>query len=170
MKFYPILFSVRDPIIGNGFVASVAIHGRALLRDEGEGSFWIDGVFPGGMAAGGESRDEALLRFREAYQEILRDFAAEAASFEAFRKEVERFFWQETPGEHDAWKAAVSDLRANADTSDEWLPLRKTHPEPAIRVDCLVQEDSVQEDLAPTRNADETVELAAPGTQDRPAA
>lgn len=42
MTRYPLLFGFRDLIAGNGFVAGVAINGRALLVDEDDG-FWIFG-------------------------------------------------------------------------------------------------------------------------------
>ena len=112
MTAYPILFSVRDPVIGNGFVAGVEVNGRALMRKESDGSFWVDGVFPGAVAAGGRSRDESLLRFRESYRTVLYDFALSAASFGEFKTEVERFFWEETPGEAASWRDAAAALGA----------------------------------------------------------
>jgi hypothetical protein len=45
MTRYPLLLGFRDLIAGNGFVASVALNGRALLVDEGDG-FWMYGVNP----------------------------------------------------------------------------------------------------------------------------
>jgi hypothetical protein len=155
MEHYPILFSLRDPVIGNGFVAGVEIDGRALLREEEDGS-WVDGVFPGAVCAGGATRDEALLRFRESYRSVLYDAASSASSFEVFKAEVERFFWEETPGESAAWQRAVEALRSNRDDVADWLPIRESYPEPSIRVVWLPQEG-----LEPRENAEANVELAA---------
>src|SRR5262245_11297759 len=95
MTRYPLLFGFRDLVAGNGYVAGVGItNGRALLVDEGDG-FWMYGVNPGGVAAGGKSLGEAQAEFRTAYKSVLFDLAAEARSFEAFKAEVERFV-QET--------------------------------------------------------------------------
>jgi hypothetical protein len=155
MTSYPILFSVRDPVIGNGFVAGVAVKGRALMRKESEG-YWVDGVFPGALCAGGVSRDEALLKFRESYRSVLYDLARGADSFAAFRAEVERFFWEETPGEADAWLRAASELRKDAADARDWLRIRTAYPDPEIHVVLLDQQH-----LEPRENPAQDVELAA---------
>jgi len=154
MMTYPILFSVRDPVVGKGFLAGVGLAGRALMRQEEEG-YWIDGVFPGAVCAGGRSRDEALLKFRETYRMILYDCAAAAESFEDFKQEVERFFWEETPGEAEAWKKAAEELRRDKSRAGDWLPIKTKYDEPSIQVvllDC--------QNLEPAENPEEHVELA----------
>lgn len=155
MDYYPILFGVRDPIIGNGFVAGVAVNGRALMRRESEG-FWVDGVFPGGVCAGGSTRDEALLKFRASYRSVLIDLATEAESFDAFHAAVERFFWEQTPGEADKWLEAAAELRKDAKRAGGWLPVKTAYPEPEVKIVRLDQQD-----LEPEENAAESVELAA---------
>lgn len=156
MEHYPILFGVRDPVIGNGFVAGVAVDGRALMRREDDG-FWVDGVFPAAVCAGGSTRDEALLKFRESYRSILFDMASAAESFEDFRAEVERFFWEETPGESEAWLEAAAELRKDVTKAGDWLPVQTSYPQPRIAVVYLRE----QGDLEPTENSAEHVELAA---------
>jgi hypothetical protein len=154
MMTYPILFSVRDPVFGKGFLAGVEIAGRALMRQEEEG-YWIDGVLPGAVSAGGRSKDEALLRFRETYRMILYDYAAAAESFQDFKGEVERFFWEETPGEAEAWKEAAEELRRDKSRAGDWLPVKTRYSEPSIGVvllDC--------QKLEPAENPEEHVELA----------
>jgi hypothetical protein len=47
MTCYPLLFARRELVEGNGFVARVAVSGRALLTDE-EGEVWVEGINPGG--------------------------------------------------------------------------------------------------------------------------
>ena len=81
MTRYPLLLGFRDLIAGNGFVASVALNGRALLVDEDDG-FWMYGVNPGGLAAGGSTAAEALAEFRKDYRLVLFDIATEAEGFE----------------------------------------------------------------------------------------
>ncbi|MFP3941186.1 MAG: hypothetical protein ACOC7L_01430 [Acidobacteriota bacterium] len=154
MTMYPILFNVRDPVVGKGFLAGVAVDGRALMREEEDG-YWIDGVFPGAVCAGGESRDEALLKFRQTYRMVLYDFAASAKSFEDFREKVERFFWEETPGEAEAWSEAAVALRRDRSKAGDWLPIKKRYPDPTIRVTLLEYQS-----LEPQANSEERVELA----------
>lgn len=156
MALYPILFGVRDPVIGSGFVAGVEISGRALMREEPDGRFWVDGVYPGAVSAGGANRDEALLKFRESYRSVLFDFATSAASFEDFKAEVERFFWEETRGEAEAWVEAAAGLRADPSQAGDWLPVKTSYPEPSVLVVCLEVGD-----LQAGKNSGEKVELAA---------
>lgn len=151
---YPILFSVRDPVVGRGFLAGVAMDGRALMREEEDG-FWIDGVFPGAVCAGGKNRDEALLKFRETYRMILYDYAASAESFDEFREKVERFFWEETPGEAEAWREAAEELRQDHSKAGDWLPIKKRYADPTIRIALLEYQS-----LEPGENSEERVELA----------
>lgn len=75
MKAYPLLFSYRDPVIGNGYVAGVEMRGRALLTAEDDEGWWVEGVSPGGFASGGATRQEALSSFRTTYQHVLVDIA-----------------------------------------------------------------------------------------------
>jgi hypothetical protein len=155
MTHYPIIFTLRDPVVGRGFLAGVEVNGRALMRKEDEG-FWIDGVNPGAVSAGGASRDEALLKFRESYRAILYDIASWAASFENFRAEVERFFWEETPGEAEGWQRAVERLRADSGKAGDWLPVATTYPDPRVSVARIENEQ-----LEPKDNSAERMELAA---------
>lgn len=155
MKNYPILFSSRDPIIGSGFVAGVEISGRCLMREEPEG-FWIDGVNPGALSAGGQSRDEALLKFMQHYRSVLSNFATLFATFVEFEREVERFFWEETPGESEAWQRAVEEVRANRKTAGDWLPISEKYSDPSVKVVCLDEKA-----LAPDANAEGQASLAA---------
>jgi hypothetical protein len=83
---YPLVFSFRDAVSGNGFVAHVAVCGRVLLTDEGDGDIWMFGVQPGGVAGGGCNRSEAFREFKKSYLSVFFDIAAEAASFEDFEQ------------------------------------------------------------------------------------
>jgi hypothetical protein len=143
MTRYPVLFSFRDLIAGNGFVAGVAVHGRALLIDEGDG-FWMYGVNPGGVAAGGQTPNEAQAEFRKGYRTVLFDAAAEAPDFESFRREIEAFFEETNSPTEKEWEDAVQDVRDGKVVADwlsakpaESLPMRLDvvlleHPEPRL--------------------------------------
>jgi hypothetical protein len=173
MMSYPIILNLRDPVIGRRFLAGVEVHGRALMREEKDG-YWIDGVNPGAVCAGGKSRDEALLRFRDSYRAILYSFAAAASSFEEFQAEVERFFWEQTPGEAAAWTKAARELRADPSKAGDWLPVRSEYPEPHVMVAWLageipqaandnypLQPEEAGQRLEPEGNPAEEMELAA---------
>jgi hypothetical protein len=152
MADYPILFGFRDLIAGKGFVAGVALDGRALLVDEGDG-FWMYGVNPGGVAAGGDSAAAAQSEFRTRYKFVLFDFAAEAASFEDFRREVERFLNQTNEENEAAWKQAVAGVRSGRVSAD-WLPRKKAESQIAVHVTLIENPD-------PSVNEPDEAELAA---------
>ncbi len=108
----PLLFTYRDTVFGNGYVAEVvATNGRALVVQE-DGESWFYGVNPGGIAAPGESPDAAHAAFRATFRRALNDFAAAATTFEEFRAEAERFFGETNEPTAREWDAAVETVRA----------------------------------------------------------
>lgn len=119
MAQYPLLFGYRDLVAGEGFLAGVALDGRALLVDEEDGA-WVYGVSPGGLAAVGHDHSEATVRFREAYRLVLDDIAASAKSFDEFKAEVESFFAEVSKPTEEAWRRAVEQVRRN-EVGLEWL-------------------------------------------------
>lgn len=152
MTRYPILFGFRDLIAGNGFVAGVAVNGRALLVDEGDG-YWMYGVNPGGVAAGGATASEAQSEFRVAYRSVLFDIASESADFAAFRTEVERFFSETNEPTKTEWDEAVSEVRSGKVSAD-WLP--RGRAESRIGAEVVLLDHPV-----PSANALDEAELAA---------
>jgi hypothetical protein len=122
MTRYPILFGYSDLVLGSGFVATVSLHGRALLEENG-GDCWMFGVNPGGLAAGGADRGAALSAFRSAYRSVLHDLASEASDFNQFRDEAESFFQETNLPTLQEWESAVADVRSGAVTAD-WLAQR----------------------------------------------
>ena len=122
MERYPILFSRRELIEGNGFIAAVGVSGRALLFDE-NGESWVEGVNPGGFAAKGASPSEALAAFCEEFRLVLFDIASEAGAFESFKAEVEEFFHETNETALREWEMAVSEVRQGKVTVD-WLDRR----------------------------------------------
>lgn len=137
MTHYPLLFSRRELVEGNGFIAGVALHGRLLLTDEGSES-WVEGINPGGIAARGVSPSEALAEFCSEYRVVLFDIAAEARSFEEFKEEVERFFNDTSPTADREWRAAVEEVRAG-NVKASWLRMQPADSPLGIEV-VLVQQ------------------------------
>ncbi len=119
MPEYPVLFTFQDSVSGNGFLSGVTMSGRAIMSKEEDGKWWIHGVHPGGMAHNGESVIEAYSNFRNSYKTVLFDIAEESSNFEAFKAEVERFYWERGPGEDERWNAALQALRSGELTPEE---------------------------------------------------
>jgi hypothetical protein len=113
LKEHPIMLTLQDSISGNGFLARITMSGRALMREEEAGEWWIYGVRPAALAASGENIDQAFQRFRDAYWQVLADMAAESFSFEAFEAEVQRFFAEKDADNEDEtlWEAALAAIR-----------------------------------------------------------
>lgn len=116
---YPLLFEYKDLIAGNGFLAGVAIAGRALIREDGEGSCMY-GIQPGGICADGDSQKEAVAEFRSVYRAALYDMAAEAPDFDGFRREVQCFFEDQDRVLAKTWTMAVAAVR-QGDVASDWL-------------------------------------------------
>jgi hypothetical protein len=111
MANYPLMFTFRDAVSGNGFLAGVTLSGRALLVQEGEQDWCVYGVRPGAIAETGTTPQEAYLRFRNRYKDVLFDISAESNNFEAFKRETERFYYQPDAEEEQRWEEAVRTLR-----------------------------------------------------------
>jgi len=107
MNRYPILFSRRELVEGNGFIARVGVLGIALLLEEDDET-WVEGINPGGFAAKGSSPSEALAVFYQELRLVLFDIAIEALSFEEFRAEVDRFFDETNQTALHEWEEAVA--------------------------------------------------------------
>jgi hypothetical protein len=111
MADYPVMFTVRDTVSGNGFLAGVTLTGRAVMCKEDE-KWWIYGVRPGAIAESGATPEEAFLRFRNSYKNVLFDYASCAVKYENFRDVVEAFYHQPDPEEESRWMNAFKALRA----------------------------------------------------------
>ena len=112
MPSYPLIFGFRELVAGNGFVAGVAIEGRALLKSEDDGAWWVYGVEPGGVSDGGSTELEAYQTFRESFREVLHDSAALTKTFEEFKADVESLSAQVNGAWESEWQAARSAIRA----------------------------------------------------------
>lgn len=121
MAHFPILFGFRDLVAGKGFLAGVAVSGRALLQGDEENGYWMHGVNPGGLSAGGVDIGAAQRAFRDTYRTILFDISADAGEFGEFKSEVERFFHETSERLLSEWEEAVEWVRAD-DIHVEGLP------------------------------------------------
>jgi hypothetical protein len=139
MNHYPLLFNFRDKVSGDGFLASVSVQGRGLAADEDDG-WWMYGVEPGDLAAGGATFAEAQCEFRKTFTSILFDIAEDAKDFKTFRAEVNRFFKGINHPTEEEWNAAVLEVRAGKITSDaisKSLPTRPANSPRSVEVKLL---------------------------------
>src|ERR1700693_1648349 len=147
MADYPVMFTLRDTISGNGFLAGVTLTGRALMTNESDGKWWVYGVRPGAIAESGTTPEETFLRFRNAYKNLLFDFAEEAVNFDFFKRSVEQFYSQPDKEEEASWLGAFNALRSGKAIPDEpfFAQLPKEDPEKRptqITVERLDKENS----------------------------
>jgi len=108
---HAIVFSFRDTVEGNGFLARVTTRGRALLAND-DNSWWVYGVQPGAIADSGDSPQGAYASFRQAFTKVLFDFAAGAANFTEFERDVQAFIAAVDESEEGRWRSAVEALRS----------------------------------------------------------
>lgn len=157
MTHYPLLFGFRDLVAGRGFLAGIAVHGRALLVQDDEEGYWMHGINPGGLSAGGSDAGEAQRAFRETYRTILFDISAGSKDFDEFKAEVERFFNGVSDQLLAKWSAAVQQVRAGEVHAD-WLR-RVSSEEVKVAIDIV---PLTMEELEPAVNEpDEEPALAA---------
>lgn len=135
MTRFPLICNFNDPVIGKGFIAGVAIRGRALLTEE-DGAWWMYGVNPGGIAADGGRKEDAMNNFRATWKAVLHEIAEDSATFSDFKKAVELFF-QESSDEHN-WDEAVAEVRRHSLTV-EWVPTESADQVFGIHVVKLTQ-------------------------------
>lgn len=111
MTRWPLLFTFQQKVYGNGFLASVTMHGKVLAIQEEEG-VWMEGVQPGDLAAGGKDLYAAYVKFRKAFNETLEDMAEDGDDFRTFKTAVEELFRREDQEALRQWKEAVEEVRA----------------------------------------------------------
>jgi len=119
MPDYPVMFTLRDAVSGNGFLAGVTLSGRALMTKESDGKWWVYGVRPGAIAETGSTPEEAFLRFRNSYKNVLFDMAEGARDYEAFRGAVESFYFQPDAQEEERWQEAFDAIRSGTFVPDD---------------------------------------------------
>jgi hypothetical protein len=157
---YPLMFTFRDVISGNGFLAGVTITGRAIMFREDD-AWWMYGVRPGAIAETGPTPQQTFCHFRERYKTVLFDIADEHDTFEKFKAEVERFYSQPDPEEERRWSQAVKFIRSGEIVIEPpFTDLPKESPETRptqIGIDRLDRETR----FAPTDNVQDLFVQAA---------
>ena len=104
MTLYPLFFTFKELVYGDGFVAECAIRGRALAVQEEEREWWFNGIEPGGLAERGETLNDAYYSFRDTLKEVLFDISYTTESFDAFEAKVKRFMHDvNRPNDEDWW-------------------------------------------------------------------
>ncbi len=119
MADYPVLFTFQEAVSGNGFLAGINLCGRAIICKEADNTWWTYGVHPGGIAETGKSALESFAAFRNSYKNVLFDISEEAANFEAFETEVQRFFRETASDAEERWTAALQAIRTGEVTPEE---------------------------------------------------
>ena len=103
---YPVLFTFRDAISGNGFLAGITVTGQALIVKEDDDKWWMYGVRPASIAEFGDTPGEVFSNFRKSFKEVLFDVADEVSEYAQFEKEVDRFFYEPDHIEERRWHTA----------------------------------------------------------------
>jgi hypothetical protein len=163
LKEHPIMITLQDAISGNGFLAGITISGRALMRLEEGGEWWMYGVRPAAIAESGATVEEAFLHFRNRYKETLLDIAQEATDFETFKTEVERFFNEEDADNEDArsWEAALNAIRnENLAPPDAFAKLKRESPENKPSQVSVERLDRKDKHFMPSDNVNDRYSLA----------
>jgi len=119
---YPVMFTVRDVISGNGYLAGVTLSGRAIMcREAEDGKWWVYGVRPSAIAENGKTPEEAFARFRNSYKNVLFDMAEESPTYESFRDAAENFYYQPDPDEEERWEGALKSIRSGSVLDDDFF-------------------------------------------------
>lgn len=141
MSDYPVMFTVRDAISGNGFLAGVTMSGRVVMREE-DGKWWVHGVRPGGITASGGTPMEAFTHFRQSYKNVLFDLSDGSNSYEEFNREVEALYFQTNEVEDECWEAAFKKMRSGGTPTEGFFSnLPKEAPETRPTVYTVVRLD-----------------------------
>ncbi len=109
MNRLPLLFSFKEMVFGDGFLAEVVAKGRMLAEKE-KGGVWIYGVQPGGLSAGGKDENQAYIEFKSTFIEIL-SHMAKKSTYEEFKEEARKFFHEVCDPTLEDWKASVIEIR-----------------------------------------------------------
>ena len=135
MTQYALFFESGSPVFGEGYVASVRVHGRALATyDEEDGEFELSGVNPGSLLGFGRTLNEAYQDFVESLRCTLIDCASDAADFEAFRREAQDFFDTNDPRAETKWEAARDRARRGELPNDLALRLKRWDPDLGVDI------------------------------------
>ena len=161
IHLHPLVFTLQDVVTGCGFLAGIVVTGKAVMERE-DGKWWMYGVCPGGIAASGDTPNEAFVDFRNRYKEALFDIAEECGGFLVFRKAVQEFFVEDKQ-ESSRWDTALKILRENEDgISDPFKNVPRKHPgddQLGVTIDRL--ENKKKSTLTPANNIQDSLAKVA---------
>ena len=137
------------------------------MRKEDDEKWWMYGVRPAGIAASGANIEEAFLRFRGRYKEILFDIAQETNDFDAFEAEVNRFFNESDSDNEDErlWEIALMAIRgASCPPPMPFSNLPRQSPESSPSFIKVERVDAAAKDkrLLPSDNVADTYAYSIP--------
>jgi hypothetical protein len=118
---WPLFFTYKGPVFGNGFLSYVELCGRVLAVQETEG-VWLNGVNPGAFAVGATTLETANQALREALAKVFIDFAETTDSFESFKTMVEGYYHATDPETVGEWERAVKAVAEGLMPVPEGLP------------------------------------------------
>lgn len=156
------MLTLRDAISGDGFLAGITLSGRALMRKEDDDKWWMYGVRPAGIAASGSTIEETFSHFRNRYKEILFDIAQESESFDAFKNEVERFYYEADQDNEDErmWEKALHAIRTgNLTPPEPFASLPREAPESKPSQITIERLDREGKRFMPSDNVTDTYSL-----------
>ena len=141
---WPLTFSYANVVDAESFRAAVEIKGALVATiDPADGSCWLDGVHPGGAAAGGASLEDAHANFREFLTGIIGDMAADCGTLGAFRDWLRVFVESTDQATLDSWNAGVRKVRSNAPGAPDIERCDSEGWRPRVRVREVSGADSV---------------------------
>ena len=162
---HPLMVTLQDAISGNGFLAGITMSGRALMRKEDDGKWWMYGVRPAGLAGSGNTIEEAFLNFRGRYSEVLFDIAQENRNFRNFKNEVDRFFNEADADNEDErlWENALAAIRnGNIALPQPFANLPRESPEKKPSQITVERLDKVGKRFKPSDNVKDTYSIPLP--------
>lgn len=163
IQLHPLVFTLQNAIEGCGFLAGITVTGKAVMEQDENGEWWMYGVCPGAIAAGGNTPKEAFQNFRNRYKEVLFDIAEECGGFLVFKNETEAFFRSEDPEEDARWERALKVVRGNDSAPPQpftEMP-RKRAEDVAVEIRVERLESKKGKQFTPTNNIQDSVAQAA---------
>ena len=159
---YPLMFTFRDTISGNGFMAGITLSGRLTAELE-DGEWWMYGVRPSALSETGENPPVAFSKFRTRYEHVLFDLAEEAKDFESFRALVEAFYNEPNPEQETRWEEAFQLIRARGfEPEKPFSDLTKARPETRPTQISVERLDLANRRFMPSDNISDTYFIPAP--------
>ena len=133
-----------------------------MEQDENK-EWWMYGVYPGAIAAGGETPNEAFLNFRNRYKDVLFDLAEESGAFLGFKNATEKFFNAVDQQELTRWNGALAKVRELCcDPPEPFGEMPRKKAEDAS-LEILIErlENRKPQQFKPTNNIQDSVAQAA---------